>query len=65
MWIVTEQEAYEIVGFNMIEKGEAAEVWVTKPTGKTAKIFTGTKEEAFRLRLDLEMSLMNSKTYSI
>lgn len=65
MWIVNEIEAYEIVGFNMIEKGDSAEVWVTKPTGKTAKIFTGTKEDAYRLRLDLELSIMNSKVHSL
>lgn len=65
MWIVNETEAYEIVGFNMIEKGDSAEVWVTKPTGKTAKIFTGTKEDAYRLRLDLELSIMNSKVHSL
>lgn len=65
MWIVNETEAYEIVGFNMIEKGDGAEVWVTKTTGKTAKIFAGTKEDAYKLRLDLELSILNNKIHSL
>lgn len=67
MWIVSENESYEIVGYNIREfEDGSAELWITKSTGKTAKILTGTIEEVKKEKMSLEYEMLKgSKTYDI
>lgn len=67
MWIVSENESYEIVGYNIREfEDGSAELWVTKSIGKTAKILTGTIEEIKKEKMSLEYEMLKgSKTYDI
>jgi len=67
MWLIKENEVYEIVGFNIREfEDDSAELWATKTTGKTVKISVGTIEEIKRQKVNMEYSLVKGdKTYDI
>lgn len=62
IWIVKGDNSYSAIGVNIALKGDASELWIERPTGKTVKIVTDTEERIKVYKEAIDFAIKSGKT---
>lgn len=66
IWIIKGNESHEIISCNTAIDDKRSELWVTRPNGKSLKIFEGSSDDVKELKEAIDYAIKhNERTFTI
>lgn len=61
VWIKLSDETHKIISCNTVCKDKSGEVWITRPNGKSLKVYAGKIEHAKEIKSAIDYAIENNK----